>query len=30
MLRPPSAVRSSGLRPPASGGLRPPMPSSHL
>ncbi|CAF2004359.1 unnamed protein product [Rotaria magnacalcarata] len=30
MLRPPSAVRSSGLRPPTSGGLRPPMPSSHL
>ncbi|CAF4328170.1 unnamed protein product [Rotaria sp. Silwood2] len=29
MLRPPSAVRSSGLRPPAPSGLRPPMASSH-
>ncbi|CAF0789685.1 unnamed protein product [Rotaria sordida] len=30
MLRPPSAIRSSGLRPPAPSGLRPPMVSSHL
>ncbi|CAF1169662.1 unnamed protein product [Adineta ricciae] len=29
MLRPPTAVRSTGLRPPAPSGLRPPMPSSH-
>ncbi|CAF1214989.1 unnamed protein product [Adineta steineri] len=28
MLRPPSASRSTGLRPPAPSGLRPPMPSS--